>query len=63
LDKLAASVGELQKRAASLEAQLADLDERLTRIEEQDDLRGTFPEATVLALAVAHWHQAPEGIQ
>jgi predicted nucleic acid-binding Zn-ribbon protein len=60
LCKLTASVGELRKRAGLLEAQLLELDERLAKVEQEDERRRSFMDATDKALAVACFHKAPE---
>jgi chaperonin cofactor prefoldin len=69
LSKIASSTAELRKRAADLAAQLADLsvqqegiNERLTKLEQEDDAQQSFPEATAMALAVA-FPQASELLQ
>jgi hypothetical protein len=59
LHKLTAVGGELRKRAANLEAQLEDIDARLTKLEGKEDWPG-FCEATFQAPGVANLFPAPE---
>jgi hypothetical protein len=66
LNKLVAA-GELHKAAdlmkvqlGLLEQQIADASRRLDKIEQEDERRRNFIEATDKALAVACFHKAPE---
>jgi hypothetical protein len=63
LDKLLASTGNLRKAADALVLQLADLDRRLTKIEDEDARWRSFLEAAVLAPIVAHLFEAPRTLQ
>jgi hypothetical protein len=62
LSKLAASTGELRKRASDLEAQILDVARRLAKLESREDWPA-FHGATFLALGVANLRQAPRALQ
>jgi hypothetical protein len=57
------SADRMKARLCEMEAEIADAERRLARIEEQDALHRSFIEATVLALPVAHLHSAPRVLQ
>jgi hypothetical protein len=67
LSKAAAACERLQ-RAADMELtlltkRLADIDKRLTRIEDEDARWRSFMEAAALAPIAANFHPAPKGNQ
>jgi hypothetical protein len=61
LDKLLA-VGELQKAADLLNAQIDDIDRRLAKLESKEDWPAFF-EAAALAPIAANIHPAPRMVQ